>query len=1378
MCLAPVLAASLAAWVLGTLIFDTVASLWQQAFCSFVLLLLIFVIWTPVILAAYDLNRWVKHFILILRSIFLIIFFAWISKQLMEGLRIFIDSHILYAFSFLLASGVIFTYLRSAKLAFSDPLFRFKPADRPRKPRWVAYDVIDNFAQLMFLLAAVMGMLCYFTVKDPLTMPSKALFDGLEHETKMLIGQVDTTDLTLIRLTNDSIDVDDELHKLQDRQLMMISNKTNLQDTALASLKIVSSKDSTMIMRDIETKLLDKTIQRREIQQRIETRQREIRKNAIRSVRLLWICASLLIVLLLMLWSVVPYHLIRTVLLNPAFHDTLARLRYTIMRSGSYTWQYIRALLNSHPIIFGGGVVLTIILLASPLILKSALRIDLLAGLIEPDIILFGLGLFIAWFSPMVLAANHADETFGEYFNQRLADSIITIQNHTIIVGYGNLGKRVTDRELQLLRESRVMSNLQNKKDLGKHFFNILKPIKRFVSRKWLQWQNWRERRKYFFKIVTPDLRIEEICNAVLIIEPNDKDFLFSADNDLLGNFGVVGVGKGTSEDPDEASYFSARILVPILQGHAEQPFILSRVNLQRAHLLISTIQEESNVQTIFNAVDEANPWAIICVARSDQIGYLTYLASRKKITLLYPTFNQGVELAQRLWAAILKIREIKLKKMSGEEWPKVLVVGNSKAKHYMLESLWTNLPPDRKSILERCMAFLVIDHAQMSGYPILRRKEEREAFDREWTNTYVTSSRYSQPGREQDDVLHIETCIINQAETYALEQCLKDYKPDILLINDDDVETSLLMLLRFVRTLERMGFRKKFHDRQEVELPLILLAATRGDEGEKRNLGDATHFYDAMSKIYKKNIEQIEETFPRHAVFDYGKRLLRGESITDSLGDTAEMMAGIRESIYYSQQQNDNSGQQKKSERFIEINACLPNVPGALLAYIARLAGLTVELQNQDTQKSETTPTVSKQEEPATQIPSFQYLRNIRLDPSGERFAITGYATLARSKKISHNDALARRIFANDGTSHREDGERNPQKLYRPGIIEAIDMVMGSSAREPTSIEDFYNVLFNPQPNKLVGEHNCPGMTTCPIANYQDFIVASNDIRLNKFIVGASIPKEKNIKYAENYYCSIETNEADDKDIPDSQSSYARIFCCAQDAKKIGTLARTLNCLLLRESLKNDTARGNDTIAKGEEKKAKLDSAENEKTQPQAESTQDEKKSSKENEAQGEKWQVNIQYFNQISCQNARFNLNRLFGYFKPYKKIDDEELEDIPINFIRILPIGSDNAFREWYEYACKLYQRLGGDKNFMFDYEWVNKYSEHLSFQEERRKDKEKRDYKEILPVSFDKLRGSPVSITINRKPKVPESEREAGKCEYCQKQEEYDCRSLRI
>ena len=163
----------------------------------------------------------------------------------------------------------------------------------------------------------------------------------------------------------------------------------------------------------------------------------------------------------------------KEILIPVTFHER--DVRGVILKAYRYLWQFIQALTLKHPFLFIGGGAVVGILLIIPLVFVSVDQFRYLKDLIiGTDQLIWTIGIFIAWFSPIVSALIHPDETFGDYFNKRLANLLMMVQGHKVIIGFGNLGKRVSDREVKQLQERETYSRGEIRQ----------KSIKRFLSRK------------------------------------------------------------------------------------------------------------------------------------------------------------------------------------------------------------------------------------------------------------------------------------------------------------------------------------------------------------------------------------------------------------------------------------------------------------------------------------------------------------------------------------------------------------------------------------------------------------------------------------------------------------------------------------------------------------------------------------------------------------------------------------------------------------------------------------------------------------------------------------------------------------------------------
>jgi succinate dehydrogenase/fumarate reductase cytochrome b subunit len=1272
---------------------------WASVFHFLTLLIFLFLLWVPISLAVFNWHDAVEMAVETGSTVALVgsVIACFPHGLLLEFLKGDEPHRLMWPIYIVFLVGVVIMYLfwgyrNSLRTAFRDVRAGAEPQSRKHPDRWLWFDTLSLFMILFAVIVIELWFLAAMGNGQFALIPYKRFSRAAGFEAG--------------RGNPFRAGKDDEARVPADSDLLQTALQKSLlvADTITARLSALSLPDTSVspILRSDTLSVSGTFTVEASLDTLAKKQQARMAKLQLkhRMTKLSWLCCGILSGLVFFLWACLPNRLMRATLIPVTFHER--DVKGMLFKGRHYLYHFVRAMLLKYPILLLGGLFVTIIFLITPAILTSADRLEIMDRLTEADELILVLGVFIAWFGPMALAAVMPDKTFGEYFNHRLADHIMMVQGHTVFIGYGSLGKRVVDREI---------SELQAQPH-GKKF------------------------KKMFFEVITPDLRLEQLCSRAVVIERDPKDMIYSGTTGLLGAYGVVGTCRRTYKSRDlrgNIIHPEKRILVPIVIGEAREPFISSRVNLERASLVISMVPEEESVQAVFERAVKANVNSIICVTRSDQISYLTYRSRHHPIVLVYPKHNQGITLGQRLWAAMLKVRAVRNPSRKGQ-WPRVLVIGNNKANHYMIETLWTNLPDDHKSrnkIVKDNFAFIVTTSEDPLEYPMLKDAKNLEVYDKRWPATFITGGRYPYPpyAVTPSEPINIRTRVVNAADIGALESCLEDHHPEILVINHEEVEKSLLMLSRCMRALERIKTRRP----SDCHFPLLLLSTARGDEWEQLSLGDATRYYDALCRMHKEDLAK-DVSYPGHAIYHHRQRELMGESISDSHADAEELIAGACSSFL--------------EKKFIEINSCLPNRPGALADHVARLAGIEFEPNSKagiDELWQRANPQSGGR---SALLPSFQYLRNIMLDPQRRGFALTGFAILAPmvektvpSSREKKEAPLVVRVFANDGRNYieRERDEDDPSVLSNlqeikdspsPGVPQVIDRLTKRLPEAHNTVGEFHQTMLDPQPNGYTGEYACPGMNICRIAAFQDYVLASNQLRVQRLAVAPNDPacRDEKLLHARNYHCCTSLPKATKAEIPHPDSPFARIFCCCRGSHAPGMIAMVLNTLLFRSKCAFQ-------LASGEPK---------------------------------DDWAINIDYFKDISCQNSHFTLNRLFGFF--VKKPGQAPSEVfMPLHLLRILPIGGMNSAKQWYDYVRALHYFLNGlePKN-QYKFYWLDE------------KRKPHGDIDDVPQFDRKQRRSFPVVLVIKRLRSEQTPEADAKKwCDLCSTQpKEYDCRKLRV
>lgn len=1014
---------------------------------------------------------------------------------------------------------------------------------------------------------------------------------------------------------------------------------------------------------------------------------------------------------LLFFGCIVPLRLMSSVL-PPVQHNESAYLQ-RLAAAPTYAGQFYRAVVAENPLFSITSLMVLIFLIVTPLVVKIGGKVELLDDLVGPDQILFIFTLLAAWISPIIYAGVHVDRTFGSYFNTKLANLILSVRDHLVVLGFGDLGQRVVNREL--LKVEHRQRKIRQRRRLPRLF----RP-----SFEWLD------------KTISPDLNVEYLCTNLIIVDRNTENFLFAANNDVLGAFGVVGalekfVASKAPAPPEQRQ----RVLVPIVQGDATEPSTLSRVNLERADFLISTVSQDERIRDIFSRAVEVGLRAIICVSRSNQIVNLTHKAPHRPITLVYPKQNSGVTLGQRLIAATLKVQPTLPPEQTA---PRIMVVGMNKSNHFMLEMFWHNLTglddPHRAKYFFKNLRFVITGKPEIYTVPCDKEAKSSLPFDsgftRLWRSTYVTGFRHLQvPQAERVPHFAVPTCVMQTDEAGIFARCYDEFRPDIVVINDDEVEKSRMLLLWSVNCLERLKSEKP-----GFRLPLLLMGAARGDEIEQKDTGDIFQFYEALTRLYG---DDRGPGYPRNAYFRrQAPRRLIGDSVQDALADTEEIISGIRDT--WEQASAKHATRHAALENLnaawrdvFELDTCLPDTVGALARLTARLAGLEFSRAPDAVLEkffATTGPT-------ATILrPTFQYIRHLKLDVEGDGFCLTGFADLQENtmaeiaaEHFDEEEAIAMRAYVKDVHNYVDCRADDPaiRNLPAPRLLK---LATGTSLNA-LDTQTFVNVMLGqPLPAALpdkttaaadrqIGATFCPGMASCPIASYQHAIVANN---ANAFAAWRTQNQNPLLRAAPSYGCAPMPLQPK---VRNGTPQSARVFyCCHAERNDPGLIAVALNLLNFQRvaGLRNRAARA-------------------------------------QNLAQD--WIVNIEYFKDSACHNRLFSLHRLFGARRYTKDLLREQHWDMaqyetymqqvmPLSLLQIMPVGSREVARRWFDYAVALYRFLDTFEPKRFCLQW---WDQNDIWQ----------DKMELLPHGGE----HPIAIQINRRLDGQQIGEKKDRCEFC-------------
>ncbi len=354
------------------------------------LIFFLVLLWTPVILATINLPNWLETSLVMLRTAELIAMAGLCFPHALarEFLNIN-NSHPLMpalywgVFALITTGYWWLSYINNSRKAFGDVRRATTPESRSRSDRWISFEAFSIF----LILFAVMAIEGYFLATHS-------------------AGKITLWPYDLFTTQAKNAAVEKEIASLKNRMASRSAPQSESVQIDPSPFKAAAADSIKMIEKNVS------------LQHRM--------------TKLAWICGSMLCGLLFFMFSCLPDRLMRATLIPVTFHER--DMAGVIGKAHRYLLHFGRAMLLKSPLLLLGGLIITFTFLITPALLTSASRLHFLEALTQADEIILVLAVFLAWFIPLSLAVVTPDETFGEYFNARLANHIMMIQGHLIFI--------------------------------------------------------------------------------------------------------------------------------------------------------------------------------------------------------------------------------------------------------------------------------------------------------------------------------------------------------------------------------------------------------------------------------------------------------------------------------------------------------------------------------------------------------------------------------------------------------------------------------------------------------------------------------------------------------------------------------------------------------------------------------------------------------------------------------------------------------------------------------------------------------------------------------------------------------------------------------
>ena len=440
------------------------------------------------------------------------------------------------------------------------------------------------------------------------------------------------------------------------------------------------------------------------------------------------------------------------------------------------------------------------------------------------------IGSLIIWLTPFFVSLTQLETKFEASFDRKLSSIIQKMKDHVVVIGYGNLGKKICSN---LIEEGIVSSE------------------------------------KDFIEILYPDLEVRKICRSLLVVDLNNQWFDRVHKDPILEK---VGVARSREN-----------ILIPAIIGDTKSEAIREGSNLQNSNLFILASADYAATFTMSKFANRVDANSIIAVRDSAQKDYFSPKMTAHDTFFVYPTFQAGISLGR-----ILSLRYFKLaEKISEGHFPRIVIAGEGKQIHYLIETFWIEM--QEAGIAENWKQGTAKYWANQKTYelPITILGEERNLVRYfnvlkplrrgKYTKIEGITTRLARIDKINAWML-IDIVLDAPYKLKTIEKVIHKEKPEVVVITSKTIENVSKILHEWIVAVER--YNSEIYKQGEFYKPVIIVGVL-GDE--YMEIQDILLYYSKIESMYKNLDSQSRTQFPTHL-----------DSIVRVYDDSAEQISGL----------------------------------------------------------------------------------------------------------------------------------------------------------------------------------------------------------------------------------------------------------------------------------------------------------------------------------------------------------------------------------------------------------------------------------------------------------------------------------------------------
>ncbi len=451
---------------------------------------------------------------------------------------------------------------------------------------------------------------------------------------------------------------------------------------------------------------------------------------------------------------------------------------------------FLRNLAIKYPIAFPLGLFLHLIISIWFVFLLlgetylSICRINITSTELNIDTINVWMGSLVLFMGPMALMAGHRDEHIRQYSQYEIHKVLENLQNHDVILGYGNRGRIVADK----LKTAAVLT--PNNRDML-----------------------WTDLRLFLISL-DPTIRIVILYNKIVIVDKSERMFMeLFVENNGGGQYGYV-YSPLASEDKkpliiNDDSEIEMVFALPGVKGEASSRYVFQLVNYSGAISVIDATSDRELPLRIKQLFKNQKVNTVISV--QDSASYSQIIGDSRKTSffMVYPSIYEGDVYSQKISF---------LKEKLDLPHPKILVIGSGKSIYYFLKAVYKSIY--RYKSIDMCKNIRVITNDSEIANNL------NTFFDSEFWNFYpfnVSQGILDDKGYLVDKI-NIQIKKYQELNTEILKEEISKHLPDIVLYFTDKSYESIKFINHYFATLDFMSIKDK------LPLPSLLLSCPKQD--------------------------------------------------------------------------------------------------------------------------------------------------------------------------------------------------------------------------------------------------------------------------------------------------------------------------------------------------------------------------------------------------------------------------------------------------------------------------------------------------------------------------------------------------------------------